>query len=314
MTGATGFVGFYVLRALQDAFGPSCEIVALSRSVEVASVDNLDVTDPLAVRDTVRRYAPTHVLNLAGIAAPTQAASDPMASWSVHLHAVGHLAEAVLAEAPTCWLVHVGSGLVYGGAALSGQALTESSILDPVDVYAVSKAAGDLLLGAYAHKGLKCVRLRPFNHTGPGQSTDFVVPAFAMQIARIEVGLEEPVIRVGNLQAARDFLDVRDVARAYALTIGKAGELASGAILNVSSNTPIRMSEVLKRLLSKCRVSIAVEQDPARMRPVDIPQMYGDSTLASRLLGWRPSISLDETLETVLNHCRATVSKAEHLE
>lgn len=320
VTGATGFVGSYALSAIRAALGSAATIVALSRKGDsVASADAigvaLDVTNREAVREVVRQHQPTHILNLAGIAAPTHAAADPMASWSVHLHAVGHLAEAILAEAPECWLVHVGSGLVYGGTALGGTALTEASLLDPYDVYAASKAAGDLLLAAYSRKGLKCLRMRPFNHTGPGQSTDFVVPAFAMQIARIEAGLAEPVVRVGNLEAARDFLDVRDVARAYALAIAATGSVATpkrdfapGTILNIASGRPVRMSEILSELLRLSRVAISIEPDPARMRPADIPQMFGDATRASELIGWQPRFGIDATLAAVLEHCRNIVN------
>ena len=114
-------------------------------------------------------------------------------------------------KAPDCWLLNAGSGLVYGESAKPGLPLDESALLAPIDEYAVTKAAADLALGALARRGLKCIRFRPFNHTGAGQAGAFVIPAFAMQIAQIEAGLAEPVIHVGNLDAERDFLDVRDV-------------------------------------------------------------------------------------------------------
>src|SRR4029079_10104575 len=143
------------------------------------------------------------------------------------------------------------------------------------DEYSASKAAADLALGPLIRLGLKCIRLRPFNHTGPGQSEAFVVPAFAMQIAKIEAHLAPPIMRVGNLDAQRDFLDVRDVANAYALVMKNLENLESGTLLNIASGIPRRISDVLASLLAKSQVEISVQQDPTRRRPADLPILVG---------------------------------------
>ena len=178
-----------------------------------------------------------------------------------------------------------------------------------MDEYAATKAAADLALGALAGKGLKCVRLRPFNHTGRGQDEAFVIPAIAMQIARIEAGLQPPVIRVGNLDAERDFLDVRDVVVAYALAVTKASELTPGTIINIASGTARRVRDILEYLLRLSRKPIALEKDEARMRPSDVPRIVGNGERARRLLGWVPEHSFDDTLADVLDDCRDRVSR-----
>jgi GDP-4-dehydro-6-deoxy-D-mannose reductase len=221
------------------------------------------------------------------------------------LHGTLNLAHVLLKRAPDCWLINVGSALVYGESAKAGRALDENALLAPLDEYSASKAAADLALGPLIRSGLKCIRLRPFNHTGPGQSEAFVVPAFAAQIARIEARLTPPIIRVGNLDAQRDFLDVRDVANAYALVMKNLERLESGTVLNIASGIPRRISDILASLIARSRVEISVEQDPMRQRPGDLPILLGDASRARRLLHWKPEYSFEDTLTALLNDCRA---------
>jgi GDP-4-dehydro-6-deoxy-D-mannose reductase len=229
----------------------------------------------------------------------------PEEAWRVNLHGTLNLAHVLLKRAPDCWLIHVRSGLVYGESAKAGRALDENALLAPLDEYSASKAAADLALGPLIRSGLKCIRLRPFNHTGPGQSEAFVVPAFGMQIARIEARLAPPIIRVGNLDARRDFLDVRDVANAYALVMKNMERLESGTVLNIASGVPRRISEILEGLIARSRAKITVEHDPMRQRPGDLPIIVGDAGRARSLLDWRPEHLFEDTLTAVLNNCRA---------
>ena len=200
--------------------------------------------------------------------------------------------------------------MVYGASAASGLPLDETIVLDPVDEYAVTKAAADLALGALARRGLRCVRMRPFNHTGPGQEEAFVVPSFAMQIARIEQGLQPPVIKVGNLDAERDLVDVRDVAAAYGLAVEKAASVPAGTILNIGAGRAYRVRDILDRLLGMSRLQIKVEQDPERMRPVDLPRIICNASQAHRTLGWAPQYDIDKTLADVLADCRVRLLNA----
>ena len=191
----------------------------------------------------------------------------------MHLHGTLNLAREILRRAPDCWLIHVGSGLVYGESAKAGRALDENALLAPIDEYSATKAAADLALGALSRARLKCIRLRPFNHIGPGQSEAFVVPAFAMQIARIEAGLAPPVIRVGNLDAQRDFLDVRDVANAYALVMKNLERMGSGTVLNIASGIPRRISDILASLVGKVASRFPSSKIPCDSAPATFPSL-----------------------------------------
>jgi GDP-4-dehydro-6-deoxy-D-mannose reductase len=148
--------------------------------------------------------------------------------------------------------------------------------------------------------------VRPFNHTGPGQAPRFVVPAFASQIARIEVGLQEPVMQVGNLDAARDFTDVRDIVRAYHLAVTQ-GEL--GEVYNLASGQAQSVRGLLETLLSYSKTDIRVERDPARYRPVDVPVVYGSSEKFHHRTGWEPQIPFEQTLQDTLEYWRRQVGR-----
>ena len=248
-------------------------------------IEALDVTDKVAVQDAIARHRPTHVVHLAGFAAPSAADADPQNTWRVHVQGTLNVASAILDHAPECWLIHVGSGLVYGESARSGLPLDENTLLAPIDDYGVTKAAADLALGALSRRGLKCIRLRPFNHTGPGQTEAFVVPAFAMQIAQIEAGLAQPIIRVGNLDAERDFLDVRDVAEAYALVAKKSVTIWHPGRSSTSASGAAHQWRCIGRTpLTSAAFKIKVEQDSARMRPSDLPRIMGNAEKARHCL------------------------------
>lgn len=312
ITGARGFVASHLYNALLHACGGDIDVIATAKEPgphpifgEVAA---LDVTDRAAVEAALQSNAPTHVLHLAGVAAPSAANADPHTAWQVHLCGAMNFAHTILAQRPDCWLLHVGSALVYGDSARSGLALDEGTLLAPTNEYAASKAAADLALGALAHRGLKCVRFRPFNHCGPGQAEGFVVPDFAMQIAKIEAGLIPPVMRVGDLNVERDFLDVRDVVRAYALAVRSAVSLAPGVILNIASGVPRRVGDVLDCLLHRSHVKISLEQDPARVRSTEVPRMIGNAARARACLIWSPEHRFEETVADVLNDWRRRIA------
>jgi GDP-4-dehydro-6-deoxy-D-mannose reductase len=312
ITGAHGFVGPHLVATLRQQFGDAVEILSTSRMKGVdpvlGTVETLDVTDARAVYQMIRRVRPSHVVHLAGLAAIRVVIADTSTAWQVHLFGTLNIANALLEHAPDCVLVFIGSGQVYGASARSALALDETAMLAPTNGYEVTKAAADLALGALVTQGLRCIRLRPFNHTGPGQTEDFVVPSFAMQIARIEAGRCPPIIQVGNLDAERDFLDVRDVTAAYALAIARSDDLASGTILNVASGVPRRISDILDRLVGLSTLAIAVQQDPTRMRPSDTPRFVGSASRAQALLGWAPKHDFDDTLAEILAYSRRVVS------
>lgn len=307
ITGAGGFVGTHLVQALHRRLADA-EICATALRPKTMRDDvqhrQLDVTDAASVRATIASFLPTHVVHLAGLSTLATAAMDYHATWQVHVFGTLNIANAILELAPGCSFLSIGSGEVYGASARSGLSLDETSVLEPLSEYAVTKAAADLALGAMANKGLRSIRLRPFNHTGPGQSEQFVIPSFAKQIAGIEAGLLPPVLKVGNLEAERDFLDVRDVVSAYVSAIGVSDDLAAGIVFNVASGVPIRIRDLLDKLLALSTCAIRVEQDAARTRANDTPRFVGDATRARRLLGWSPQWAIDETLGGVLDHFR----------
>lgn len=282
---------------LAARFKGRAEVVATSLHGDPArGLGQLDVRDANAIASTLERLQPTHVVNLAALASPVIARKNPEISWTLHAHVPDMLGRLILRHVPECWLMQVGSGLVYGRTAMAGSAMTVDDVLAPMDLYAVTKAAGDLALGALAGEGLKCLRLRPFNHTGPGQASDFAVPSFAGQLARIAVGKQPPVFRAGNLEAERDFLDVRDVAAAYGCIIECSGALKTGSIYNIASGTAVRMGEILDCLIELAGVRVILESDPSKQRPADLPRISGDSSNLRRDTGWQPKYKLPDTL------------------
>jgi GDP-4-dehydro-6-deoxy-D-mannose reductase len=314
VTGCAGFVGPHLVAELGRELGKGALVAPTSRVAGnipgFGEVAPLDVSDEAAVARAVRDFGPTHIIHLSAISSPPQVSTDTTAAWVVNTFGTLNVAKAILRYAPDCWLLFAGSGLVYGDTARSGRPLDETALLAPADDYSVTKAAADLALGALTRHGLKSLRLRPFNHTGPGQGERFVVPGFAAQIARIEAGLQPPVLRVGNLDASRDFLDVRDVVSAYTVAVLKSREIAPGLILNIASGTPRTIRSILDGLLQLTKAPITVESDPARMRPSDTPFYVGNARALRERLGWTPRYVFSETLADVLTFWRGRIGAA----
>lgn len=301
VTGAGGFVGRWLRRRLEGALPPGSRIVPVGYGAADHDMRRLDLRDATGVRTLVTEVQPDAVFHLAAVSSVPEAWRAPEDSWAVNVTGTMNLARAVLQLAPDARFVFVGSSEAYGATFRSwDRPLDETALLDPMNIYAASKAAADLLIGQMAHEGLGAVRFRPFNHAGPGQSERFVVPGFAAQIARIEAGRQEPVLRVGNLDAFRDFLDVRDVVEAYVRVLDPARPLPRGSVLNLASGQPRRIGDVLEDLLSRSHAAIRVEPDPARMRPSEIPVTAGAARRAADLLGWAPSVPWRTTLDDVL--------------
>ncbi len=309
VTGAGGFVGAWVLRRLEIRGTPNLEILAAAHRTEilsrVAKTVRLDVTDAAQVDALVRALKPDAVIHLAAVSHVTEAHRGPRHAWDVNLHGTMNMAEAILKHCPAARFIFVSSSEVYGGVArkLTGP-LDETAPLDPLNPYAASKAAADLLVGQMAREGLNAIRVRPFNHTGPWQTERFVIPAFAAQIARAEAGIDEPVIRAGNLDARRDFLDVRDVADAYLGLAFFGRPVQPGLVLNLASGTGRRIGEVLEQLISLAKITIRMEIDPSRVRGNETPFTNAHATVIRNFLGWKPQIPWSKTLADVLDFWR----------
>jgi GDP-4-dehydro-6-deoxy-D-mannose reductase len=203
-------------------------------------------------------------------------------------------------------VLNISSAAIYGLVESQDLPLTEKQAFNPGSPYDVSKVAQDLLGTQYARAfGLYIVGARPFNHSGAGHSEVFVFPNFAIQIAKIERGLAEPVLRVGNLSAERDYLDVRDVVRAYVLLIehGKPGQA-----YNICSGHSHSIRSFVDKLLSFATVPIQIEVDESRLRPIDLPRLVGDNTALRKQTGWKPQFTIDDMLLAVLEDCRQRVN------
>lgn len=294
ITGASGFVGRHLLPALRAAY-PAAEMFDAQ----------FDITDRAAVHNAVRGARPDACIHLAAVSAIADARRDPDHAWRVNLHGTLDLARAVLEHAPDCRLLFASTSEIYGRSFRSGRPLDEAALPAPMNAYAATKAAADVALGAMADDGLNVVRLRLFSHSGPGQSEAFVLPAFARQIARIEAALQAPPLRVGGLDSMRDFLDVRDVCRAYIACV--RADLAPGTILNIASGVPRRIGDVLNALLALAGLETEIATDAGRLRGTEIMTASGDATRARQLLGWAPTIPWAQTLEDVLADWRQRI-------
>lgn len=298
VTGASGFVGRHLMPRLAAAF-PGAKVAA----------SWVELTDATAVAAAVADLRPDACIHLAGITSVPGARQAPERAWAVNLHGTLNLAHALLREAPACTLLFASSADAYGASFRTGQALCERAALAPLNDYGATKAAADLALGALAaSRGLRVIRVRPFNHTGCGQSADFALPSFARQLGRIAARLQDPVLQVGSLEAARDFLDVRDVCAGYLACLERRSAIPPGTIINLASGRARRMQDILDRMIALSGVSLRVEQDPARMRPSDIPTATGDARLARAMLGWAPVVPWEDTLATVLQDWAAQAS------
>ena len=296
ITGAEGFVGRHLLTTLRTTL-PDAELWA----------DRCDVTDAAAMRAAVAAFQPDGCVHLAAVSAIPAAQADPDTAWRVNLGGTLTLARVLQAKAPGCTLLFPSSADAYGWSFRAGEALTEAAALNPMNIYSATKAAADLALGAMASDGLRIIRARPFNHTGPGQTPAFVVSAFARQVARIMTGRQPASLSVGALDPLRDFLDVRDVCACYAACLRQADAIPSGTILNIASGQARRIGDVLDELLAVAGIHAAIEVDRSRLRPTEIKRAVGDATRARELLGWSPAIPWRQTLADVLTDWRSRI-------
>jgi GDP-4-dehydro-6-deoxy-D-mannose reductase len=306
ITGIDGFVGPYLARELRAH--AAWEIVGLGRH-PAGEGEYHPVAADLLDRDLVRRVvaeiAPTHVFHLAAQSHVPTSHDDGGATLQNNIAAQVNLLDACRPLSTPPRILVVGSGEEYGLVRPDELPIREDQPFRPMNPYAVSKVAQDLLGWQYFHSyRLPVVRVRPFNHHGPGQSDRFVMAAFARQVAEVEVGLRPPVVRVGNLDARRDFLDVRDVVRAYRLALAQ-GE--PGEVYNIASGAAIRIGDALDQLLTLATCPITIELDPARLRPSDVPVLVADSARLRAATGWQPEISFEQSLRDTLNWWRERI-------
>ena len=257
-----------------------------------------DIRERPAVAARVAEVEPDGIVHLAALASVAASWGAEHDVWETNATGTHNLVSAVREHAPKARLVAVSSAEVYGIVPEAEQPIAESHTCTPRSPYAISKLAGEIPV---LHSGLDAVVARPFPHLGPGQDERFAIASFAAQIARIEAGSENSVLRVGNLEARRDFTDVRCVCEAYVALLSAP---VTG-IVNIASGSAVRVGDVLQRLLALAALPIETAVDQARLRPSDVPLLCGDPTRLREATGWTPRRSLDETLADTLAAVRA---------
>lgn len=261
-----------------------------------------DLRNALWVSELVESVQPDCTFHLAAWSDVGGSWQQPWTTYELNIHCQLNLLEALVHKAPHSRVLVVTSNEVYGLVEPVDIPINEGTPFRPNSPYGVSKIAQDMMALQYwnSHE-LATIRMRSFNHIGPGQSDDFVASAFARQIAEIEAGLRKPVVRVGNLDAQRDFTDVRDVVRAYwlASTCGDGGD-----VFNVGSGSSCSVHWLLQTLLSLTSVDVAIEVDPSRMRPSDVPISICDNRRLADATGWRPEIDVRQSLRDLLDSWR----------
>lgn len=303
ITGLHGFcgrhLGAHLAQLGHEVFG-----IEKSPGVDVPGtiVYEGDVSDEAFVLRVVNAVRPDRIFHLAALIAPD---ADLDLLFEVNVIGTQHLLDSVRSSGTDPVVLITGSSAVYGPVHEGDLPIRESLTFRLLNNYAVSKIAQEMLAYTYyARYGLKVVRSRAFNITGPGEPSGLVCSAFARQIAAIEADQHEAVLRVGNLTTQRDFLDVRDVVRAYGL-VAKMGR--PGQVYNVCSGRATAIQACLDALLDLTDAEIRIEQDADRMRPSDIPISVGDNSLVSRHTGWRPTIDLERSLADLLDGWRRQV-------
>ncbi|MEZ4396714.1 MAG: GDP-mannose 4,6-dehydratase [Candidatus Krumholzibacteriia bacterium] len=311
ITGITGFAGSHLADHLL-ATQPDAEVAGLYRwRSRTENVEHLvgrvrmvecDIRDATATREAIEAFRPDYIFHLAAQSFVPSSWRAPQETLSTNLLGQLNVFEAVRKSGLECRIQIAGSSEEYGLVHESELPITEDQPLRPLSPYAVSKVGQDALAYQYFMSyGMPIIRTRGFNHTGPRRPSVFVCSDFARQVVEIERGMRAPSLRVGNLDARRDFTDVRDTVRGYwlALTKGKPGE-----VYNVATGRSWAIREVLDMLVDFAGVKVEIGEDPERLRPSDVPRLEGDATRLREATGWAPTIPFEQTLRDLLDYWR----------
>ncbi len=303
VTGADGFVGPYLIGELlsQGYTAVGTYNAQPSSYIEGVEYHSMDILKPDEISSVFEEEQPDVIFHLAAISDVRFSIDHAQLTKKVNEEGTKNILDAALGLEKKPTVLVIGSAHVYGIP--QKVPISEDHPLHADTPYAESKIAAERLAAEYTKKGLKVVVARSFNHIGPGQTENFVTSAFAKQIAEIEGGAD-PIMKVGDLSAKRDFTDVRDIVRAYVLAVQKCD---GGTPYNICSRNAFSMQEILDKLLSLSKVKVSVEQDPARMRPSDIPLLQGDASLFCSKTGWKPAIDLDKSLSDILDYWRERI-------
>lgn len=313
ITGITGFAGSYLaqllLRKGVEVYGMSTWSSfesCLDLNANELEYFSADVREEADMRRLLDEVQPDLVFHLAAKTSPAASVQEPRETFEVNFLGTLSLLEAVRHVAPRARVLLVSSGHVYGGASPADGPIPESAAMRPRTPYAASKAASELLAYQYGQAyGTAVVRVRAFNHTGPGQPKGFVCPDLASQVAEIEAGLRPPRLVVSNLDASLDFSDVRDIVSGYyaALLNGRPGE-----VYNLCSGKGIALQTIVRELVGAALRPIEVQRDSSGSRESEAVRLVGDNSRGLKELGWRPSVPFAQTLREVLEFWRSSIA------
>ncbi len=316
ITGGAGFVGRHLTRAVLEAW-PQAQIHWFSRDegkcassqaddARVFAV-TADLGDEAAVEAAVKAVQPAIVLHLAAQSSVAQSGKAAAETWKANVVGSYNLAAAIAGAAPGANLIFAGSADVYGLACNAGD-VTEETPPQPQNVYARSKLSAEAVLADVLPSSARLVTLRPANHTGPGHDERFALPSFAAQIARIEAGLQQPVLEIGNLDVFRDFLDVADVTDAYVAVIAGLAEQPGRALYNIGSGRAHLLRGLLDAMLSRASQKIEVRISPDRWRENDVPRVCVRPEKLASATGWSARRDMDFMTARLLDYWRARVA------
>ena len=307
VVGGGGFVGPYLVRHLKDELGYEVTVTKTEKetlAMDGAVVKNLDILDKNQISELLNEEKPDYLFHLAAQSSVDYSWKNPTLTVDVNIKGCVNLLEAVKDADEKPRVLLIGSGEEYGHIKKDECPIIEDNVLRPGNIYAATKSCQNMLGKIYSDAyGLDIMMVRAFNHIGPNQTPVFVVADFCKQVADIEKGKQEPVIYVGNLSAKRDFTDVRDVVKAYALLVkgGKRGET-----YNVGRGHAVAIEDILKEIVSMSDKDIEVKVDEKKLRPVDVPIIEPDIEKIKKEVGWEPVIELRQTLEETLEYWRSS--------
>lgn len=306
--GAAGFVGNYLIDHIQKNCIWSIVVTKMAQenmASEGIDVCDLDILNKDSVTELLQQVRPDYIFHLAAQSSVALSWKNPDLTMDVNIKGTLHVLDAIRTLDYKPRVLLIGSGEEYGHVKVDEVPIMEDNVLRPGNLYAASKACQNMIGQIYTKAyDMDIMSVRAFNHVGPNQAPMFVVSDFCKQVAEIEAGLNEPVMKVGNLSAKRDFTDVRDVVRAYVMLMefGKAGET-----YNVGSGKAVAISEILEKITAMSEVKIDVQIDEKRLRPVDVPIIEADISKITNCCGWKREIALETTLEETLNYWRSKV-------
>jgi GDP-4-dehydro-6-deoxy-D-mannose reductase len=305
ITGGTGFVGTHLVPFLQSGGSHIAVFASGSQSEPQPGVSyyEADIRQQDAVGSVIQEVKPDRIYHLAGISAVDDSWSNPRLTFEVNVLGAYNLFEAAMRLPSPPRILNVSTAQVYASCS---SPLSEDSRIQPNNPYAASKAMAELLAVEYQrHKAGGIITTRSFNHTGPGQPPNFVLPSIAKQFVEIELGLRPPVLNVGNVEVQRDFTDIRDVIRAYRslLEKGKPGE-----VYNVCSGSAVRLADIIRTFESATGRKVTLATEESRVRSNDVPVICGDPKKIRETTAWRPEISLPKTIADLLDYWRSQLS------